>query len=124
MTNYPSFAHAAAAQNCQQSYIDWQLSKSERDWERLGEDADRWARRVGGQGYMRMEEGHCLALHVTTHRGQPPQFFCEIYERRPQVCRDLTRGRPHCQTELRAKARQVADLGGPLWGKEIVAKKL
>lgn len=25
MTNYPSFAHAAAAQNCQQSYINWQL---------------------------------------------------------------------------------------------------
>lgn len=89
---------------------------SERDWERLGTDADRWARRVGGQAFMRMEDGHCLALRVTTPRGDLPCFFCEIYERRPQVCRDLARGREACRTELRTKAGRVAQLGGPLWG--------
>ena len=66
---------------------------SEADWLRLGDHADRVARRVGGQGYMRMVDGHCVALHVTTtRRGEPPRFFCELYEQRPQVCRDLARG--------------------------------
>lgn len=51
MTNYPSFAHAAAAQNCQQSYIDWQLSKSERDWERYQMDCKVY-RIVTGKEYM------------------------------------------------------------------------
>jgi len=82
---------------------------SEKDWLRLGEDAAQWARTVGGQHYMRMEEGHCLALQVTTHRGQPPVFFCAVYERRPQVCRDLARGKSACKVELQAKAEKVRD---------------
>jgi len=82
---------------------------SEKDWLRLGEEASQWARTVGGQHYMRMEEGHCLALQVTTHRGQAPVFFCAVYERRPQVCRDLARGKTACKVELQAKAEKVRE---------------
>lgn len=80
---------------------------SENDWKRLGPDVDDWARRVGGQGYMRMEDGHCRALQITTPRGQPPVFFCAIYDKRPQVCRDLTQGKNACQLELSTKASRV-----------------
>jgi len=82
------------------------------DWLRLGDDAAQWARHVGGQAYMRMEEGHCRALQITTPRGQPPVFFCAIYDRRPQVCRDLARGKTACQTELHTKGARVAALCG------------
>ncbi len=85
---------------------------SEKDWLRLGEEAAHWARTVGGQHYMRMEEGHCLALQVMTPRGEAPVFFCAIYEKRPQVCRDLARGKNACQTELRSKADKVAAFVG------------
>jgi hypothetical protein len=85
---------------------------SESDWLRLGDDAEAWARRVGGQAYMRMDDGHCLALQITTPRGQPPVFFCAIYAKRPQVCRDLARGKAACQTELNAKAARVAAVVG------------
>jgi len=81
---------------------------SEADWERLGADADRVARHVGRQAFMRMEGGHCAALHVTTSRGEPPVFFCALYDRRPQVCRHLAWGSAACRTELRAKAARVA----------------
>jgi len=81
---------------------------SEADWARLGPDADRVARHVGRQAFMRMEDGHCAALHVTTRRSAPPVFFCTLYDRRPQVCRHLARGSAACQTELRNKAARVA----------------
>ena len=81
---------------------------SEADWERLGADADRVARHVGRQAFMRMEDGHCAALQITTRRDAPPVFFCTLYDRRPQVCRQLARGSAACQTELRTKAARVA----------------
>lgn len=80
---------------------------SESDLKRLGDAAHDWTRQVGGKAYMRMEEGHCLALHITTPRGQSPFYHCQIYERRPQVCRDLARGKTACQTELTAKETAI-----------------
>jgi hypothetical protein len=80
---------------------------SEADWIRLGADADRMARHVGRQVFMRMEDGHCAALQITTPRGALPVFFCALYDRRPQVCRHLARGSAACQTELRTKAARV-----------------
>ena len=79
------------------------------DWTRLGDDADRVARFVGQRAYMRMEDGHCIALQPSSRRGQAPVFFCSIYETRPQICRDLRRGSPECQGELTTKANRVAD---------------
>jgi uncharacterized protein len=80
---------------------------SETDWTRLGPDADRAARHVGRQAYMRMEGGHCAALQITTPRGAPPVFFCALYDRRPEVCRHLAQGSAACLAELCAKAAQV-----------------
>ncbi|MBK8477422.1 MAG: YkgJ family cysteine cluster protein [Opitutaceae bacterium] len=82
------------------------------DWARLGEDAESWARFVGQRAYLRMKGGHCLALEITTRRGQLPVFFCAIYEKRPQICRDLGRGSPECKGELETKAQRVADAHG------------
>jgi Fe-S-cluster containining protein len=79
------------------------------DWTRLGDDAESVARFVGQRAYMRMEDGHCIALQPSTRRGQPPVFFCSIYAKRPQICRDLKRGAPECQGELSTKAHRVAD---------------
>jgi len=47
-----------------------------------------------------MEE-HCAALSVDTAKGW---FVCQVYERRPAICRDLERGSPHCLGELDTKA--------------------
>lgn len=85
---------------------------SESDLLRLGEDGDRLVRSVGGQSYMRMEDGHCAAMAITTRRGEAPSFFCTVYERRPTVCRDLARGGQACATEMRAKADSVASRFG------------
>ena len=82
------------------------------DWTRLGDDAERLARFIGQHAYMRMEQGHCIALHITTHRGRPPEFFCTNYAKRPQICRDLKRGSPQCKGELETKAGRVADAYG------------
>ncbi len=82
------------------------------DWTRLGAEAEAVARFVGQRAYMRMEDGHCIALHITTHRGRPPVFFCSLYAKRPQICRDLRRGSPECEGELTTKARRVADEHG------------
>jgi len=79
------------------------------DWTRLGDEAEGLARFVGQRAYMRMEGGHCIALQITTKRGQLPQFFCSIYAKRPQICRDLARGSPECKGELETKAQRVAD---------------
>lgn len=32
MTNYPSFAAAAATQNCQAAYVAWQLNGTDEAW--------------------------------------------------------------------------------------------
>jgi len=71
------------------------------DWTRLGADAERLAHFAGRghEAFMRMRDGHCAALEV---RGGA-EFFCSIYERRPQTCRDLGRGSPECRGELALK---------------------
>lgn len=77
------------------------------DWARLGADAERLAHFIGHRAFMRMENGHCAALDV---RGTPDgakEFFCTIYERRPEICRDLGRGSPECEAELETKAGKV-----------------
>lgn len=79
------------------------------DHARLGDDAERLVTWIGNAAFMRLEsvgEGspplhRCAALAVDPERGT---FSCSIYERRPQVCRDLERGSPECRGELSAKS--------------------
>lgn len=77
------------------------------DWTRLGERADDVAHFVGHRAFMRMRDGHCAALKVRRDGTQGIEFFCTIYEQRPQICRDLARGSPECAGELTTKARFV-----------------
>lgn len=74
------------------------------DHERLGEDAERLVVFLGNQAFMRLtsEAGpsRCAALVLDPAAGT---FLCSVYERRPQVCRDLERGSPACQGELETK---------------------
>lgn len=69
------------------------------DWSRLGEAAERLAQFVGNRAFMKMKDGHCAALEIRQPAGRPPEFFCTVYEARPQVCRDLARGSPACEAE-------------------------
>jgi hypothetical protein len=73
------------------------------DWSRLGDDADRLAHFIGHRAFMRMRDGHCAALDVRTTTDGAKEFFCTIYERRPEICRDLGRGSPECEAELELK---------------------
>lgn len=79
------------------------------DWTRLGDAAERLAHFIGSRAYMRMEDGHCAALVVSLTPDGRPQHHCSIYERRPQICRDLARGSMECHGELETKAQWVED---------------
>lgn len=78
------------------------------DWTRLGPEADWLAHFVGNRAYMQMHEGHCAALVVGRNPGGTTDFFCSIYERRPQICRDLERGSAQCLGERDAKSARLA----------------
>lgn len=73
------------------------------DWTRLGADAERLAQFVGHRAYLRMRDGHCAALEARVTADGVREFFCTVYERRPQVCRDLARGSPECEAERALK---------------------
>jgi Fe-S-cluster containining protein len=72
------------------------------DYARLGEDAETLAFFDGTRAYMKMESGHCAALCV----GGGDELCCSIYEKRPQICRDLARGSGECLAEREAKAER------------------
>jgi Fe-S-cluster containining protein len=73
------------------------------DWTRLADLAETVAHFIGHRAFMRMHEGHCAALAIHTDATGSRDFFCTIYDRRPQICRDLARGSPECLGELAAK---------------------
>lgn len=77
------------------------------DWSRLGPDAERVAHFIGNRAFMRMSGGHCAALERRPAPDGSADFFCTIYERRPQACRDLGRGTPQCLGELGLKQDRV-----------------
>jgi len=81
------------------------------DWARLGEAAEQFAHFIGrgNEAFMKMTAGHCAALEIrpSTAAHPEPGYFCTLYDRRPQICRDLARGSPECKGE-RAVDRQHA----------------
>ena len=79
------------------------------DWSRLGGAAERVAHFIGQRAFMRMSEGHCAALAIRRTAEGAPDFFCTLYDRRPQVCRDLARGSPECLGELAAKQARIGE---------------
>lgn len=75
------------------------------DWERFGASAEGLAHFIGHRAFMRMTEGHCAALEIRLDVATGVRdFFCAVYDQRPQVCRDLARGSPECAGELARKA--------------------
>jgi Fe-S-cluster containining protein len=82
------------------------------DWTRLGDSAEQVAHFVGNRAFMRMREGHCAALELRHAEDGAAEFFCSIYERRPQICRDLARGSPACEGELVTKDVRADSLRG------------
>jgi Fe-S-cluster containining protein len=94
---------------CCHSKLETYVRLSGDDWERLGAETERVAHFIGNRAYMRISEpGRCAALDVRTAADGARAFFCTVYERRPQVCRDLGRGSPECEGELMAKAERVS----------------
>ena len=81
------------------------------DWARLGAEAERVAQFIGHRAFMRMTDGHCVALERRPAPDGSADFFCTIYERRPQTCRDLGRGSPACVGELAMKRDRVNACG-------------
>ena len=64
----------------------------------------------GNEAFMRMTDGHCAALAVRPIKASAgesvegaSEYFCTIYERRPQICRDLARGSMECAGERSIK---------------------
>lgn len=94
---------------CCHSRLDTYVRVSGDDWERLGEQAESAAHFIGNRAYMRMRDGRCAALRVERDTGR---FFCTLYERRPQICRDLGRGSPECRGELATKAARPGQREG------------
>jgi uncharacterized protein len=80
------------------------------DWSRLGADAARVAGFIGHRAYMKMTGERCAALELRRNADGAPEYFCTVYENRPQVCRDLARGSPQCAGERAAKRGRVARL--------------
>jgi Fe-S-cluster containining protein len=76
---------------------------------RLGEDAEHLVAWIGNEAFMRLAPVHddgaslrkCAALEIDAVKGT---FACSVYDRRPQICRDLERGSPACRGELANKA--------------------
>lgn len=94
---------------CCFSRLDTYVRVTGADWARLGADAERLARFIGHRAYLRMENGRCAALSVRDSPERGREFFCTVYERRPQVCRDLARGSPECEAELALKKDRPAE---------------
>ena len=82
------------------------------DYERLGDEAARLVTWVGNEAFMRLGgttgTQHCVALVLDVGTPAESTFSCAIYERRPQVCRDLERGGSGCRGERDAKAGRPA----------------
>ncbi len=86
---------------CCFSHAEDYLRVSGYDYERLGDDAEALVQFIENRAYLRISDGHCVALRCKSGTGR---FYCSIYERRPDVCRVLERGSGHCAAERAEKA--------------------
>ncbi len=111
MNSAPPPAGCLACGVCCFSTLPTYVRVSGDDWARLGETAERVAQFIGHRAYMKMSEGHCAALEVRARADGTREHFCTVYERRPQVCRDLARGSSECLGELTAKRERTAAPG-------------
>jgi Fe-S-cluster containining protein len=92
---------------CCFSHLETYVRVTGGDWGRLGSEAERVAHFIGHRAYMKMTDAHCAALKPRRTPEGGIEFFCTVYDKRPQVCRDLARGSPECHGELASKAERV-----------------
>lgn len=92
---------------CCFSKLETYVRVSGDDWTRLGEAAGRVAHFIGHRAYMKMADDHCAALELRRRPDGGTEFFCTVYEQRPQVCRDLERGSRQCEGEREVKGGRV-----------------
>ncbi len=71
-----------------------------KDYAQLGETAEELVHFIEHRAFMRMEDGHCAALHVDPRTGR---FTCQVYAVRPDACRELANGSPACRGERHMK---------------------
>ncbi len=93
---------------CCFSQLDTFVRVTGADWDRLGPEAAMVAHFIGHRAYMKMTDAHCAALAPRRTPEGETEFFCTVYDRRPQVCRELARGSPECEGELATKAERAA----------------
>ena len=82
------------------------------DWSRLGDAAVRVAEFDGHRAYLKIHDGHCSALEIRAGIDGGREYFCTIYELRPQICRDLARGSPQCEAERELKGDRAGQPEG------------
>jgi hypothetical protein len=99
----PHVPECLACGTCCFSRLDTFVAVSGDDHARLAERAEALVWFEGIHAYMRMVDGHCVALGIDAGSGQ---FVCNAYANRPQVCRDLARGSGACLGERHMKAQR------------------
>ncbi|MFT3868697.1 MAG: YkgJ family cysteine cluster protein [Nibricoccus sp.] len=99
---------------CCFSRLETYVRVSGADWTRLGDDAGRYAYFIGHRAYMNMEEGHCAALEIQIGSEGTREYICRVYDRRPQICRDLERGSPQCAGERLLKSDRPSESPSPM----------
>jgi|GEM_PF-862883 len=93
-------AECLACGVCCFSTLERYVPVSGDDYGRLGDSADELVIFIENKAFMRLIGGHCAALHI----GDDGRFVCSVYERRPDVCRELLRGSSECAGERSLKA--------------------
>jgi Fe-S-cluster containining protein len=73
------------------------------DHDRLGPVADEVTHFLGNQCFMRLVDGHCIALEIDP---VAKRFSCSIYPRRPDACRGLMPASPVCRAEIHEKGER------------------
>jgi hypothetical protein len=74
------------------------------DYERLGDDAPALTEFLGDRAFMRMVDGHCIALRREPGTGR---FWCSVYDKRPDVCHWLERGSGQCRAKRHEKRERT-----------------
>jgi Fe-S-cluster containining protein len=64
----------------------------------------RYVVRLQGRVYLRMQQGHCAALHA-----RQGHFSCRIYSERPKVCHVVEPGNRECLTARRKRGLAVEE---------------